>query len=215
MKTILLAFTLCGFPGLPAGADGYPFDPSSQLVLCDSLRVRLSDGQVETLSSTGLVTLTGAQLTLIHRFYPKANKTQSVICATFNDNHEGLSDEDVYVFWVAAEEIAVTLNPKVIADKNLRDSALAEAGSARPSEIRIAPSGGIYMDGKPATLKDAFEAMIRMSTEPGLTHRQVNVCVAPPFRSLPHRELDQKVENLFASLARHGKAHSVVVSKSW
>jgi hypothetical protein len=87
--------------------------------------------------------------------------------------------------------------------------------SARPSEIRIAPSGGIYMDGKPATLKDAFEVIIRTSTEPGLTHRQINVCVAPPFRSLPHRELDQKVEYLFASLARHGKAHSVVVSKSW
>lgn len=228
MKTVLLALSLFGFVSLPAMADGYPIDPTTQEVLRPTLRVRLAVPQIEQLSATGLVELTEEQLIIIHRFYPKANKTQSVVTATFNDNNEDLTVEDVHVFWVSAEEIAVTLNPKVFAVKNLQNSALAEPGHPHPTDIRIAPYGQIYIAGKRSTFKDALEVIARRSVEPGLTHRQVSVTVAPPYRCVESSwkldtdgelkdpiTLNQEVADLFTALAKYGEAHAVIVFKSW
>lgn len=228
MKTLLLALSLFGFVSLPAMADGYSFDPTTQEVWSPTLRVRLSVPQIEQLSATGLVDLTEEQLILIHRFYPKANKTQSVVTATFNDNNEDLTVEDVHVFWVSAEEIAVTLNPKVFAAKNLQESALAEPGYPNLTDIRIAPYGQIYIAGKRSTFKDALEVIARLSVEPGLTHRQVSVTVAPPYRSDEYSwkldpdgelkgqvTLNQEVADLFNALSKYGEAHAVIVAKSW
>ena len=196
-------------------ADGYPFDSTSQQLLIDSLRVRLSGEQVESLSSTGTVTFTEAQLSLIRSFYPKAHAKQSVIATTFNDNHEGLSDEDVDVFWTAAEEVAITLNPKVLSDTKLKGSALAETGDPAPSDIRIAPDGRIFIEGRQSSLKDALALIDRRSKEPGIDHRQVNVCVAPPYRLLNASEMDAAVEKIFTALVNQGENLSTVVAKSW
>jgi hypothetical protein len=215
MKTILCSLILITFTGSRAFADGYPFDPTSQQLLIDSLRVRLSGEQLESLSSTGTVTFTEAQLSLIRPFYPRANAKQAVIAATFNDNQEGLSDEDVDVFWTAAEEVAITLNPKVLSDPKLKGSALAKAGQPAPSDIRIAPDGRIFIEGRQSTMKDALALIERRSKELGIDHRQVNICVAPPYRVLDASEKDAAVETAFKALVNHGENLSVVVAKAW
>lgn len=228
MKAILLALALCGFVAASAIADGYPFDPVTQQVNRDTLRIRLSKEQVESLSASGTLNLTDAQVALVRLFYPKALKARAVIAATFNDNNEGLSDEDVDVFWVAAEEIAVTLNPRVLANARLRDSALASAPVPHPSNIRIAPNGQIYIGGKRSSLRDAFELIAHRSSESGRDQPQANVCVAPPFRSVvsswrddPDGQsqeastLDQSVADIFTKLVQYGKAHKVNVGKCW
>lgn len=224
MRAIILtlaAFTIGSHVIL---ADGYPFDPSTQQVTVDTVRVRLTETQVDTLSATGLVTLSDTQLSLIHPFYPNANNVQGVISATFNDNNEGLSDEDVHIFWVAAKEIAVTLNPKVIASKTLRESALTEPAVPQPGDIRIAPNGQIYMAGKRVSVKEAFALITSRSH--GL-ERYVAVCLGPPFHASfseykdPAGQfqdasmLDQSVADMFKALASYGESLNVAVNKCW
>lgn len=227
MKIAIFVTTLFVFTGSLAFADGYPFDAHTQAVKQDTIRLRLSEPQITALSATGVVTLADTQLALIQRFYPNAAKNQSVITATFNDNNEGLSNEDVYVFWVAAEEIAVTLNPKVITDIALSKTALTSEPHPNQSDIRIAPNGQIYIAGKPASLKNAFDVIVNRSTEPGLTHRQVDVCVAPPFRSSLYwhnspdgqpqvtDNFERSVADLYTALTNYGEANNVIVCKSW
>lgn len=205
-------------------ADGFPFDPSTQRVTVDTIRIRLSEPQVETLSATGLIKLSDTQLTLIQPFYPKASKVQSVISATFNDSIEGLSDEDVHVLWVAAEEVAITLNVKVIANKHLRERALSEPVSSPHGDIRIAPNGQIYMKGKRVTIKEAFTLIASRSQS--LEHH-VTVCIAPPFHAAFSEykdpagqfeeadKLTQSVADTFKALARYGEALNVAVNKCW
>lgn len=222
MKTAVFIVTLLVLGGLRAFADGYPFDPETQAVDRDTIRLRLSEPQIVALSATGVVTLDAPQLALIHHFYPNAVKAQAVVAATFNDNLEGRSDEDVDVFWVAAEEIAITLNAKVLADRALREAALTSEPHPAPCDLRIGPDGRIYIAGKPASLKEARAIIVRRSAEPGLSHRQVDVCVAPPFRTRPPDgqsrttdDLEQSVTELFTALTEYGEANNVVVANSW
>lgn len=210
------------FGGLRAFADGYPFDPETQAVDCDTIRLRLSESQIAALSAAGVVTLDAPQLELVRRFYPNAAETQAVIAGTFNDNLEGRSGGEVDVFWVAAEEIAVTLNAKVLADRALREAALTSEARPSVSDLRIGPDGRIYCDGKPVSLDGAFAVIARRGAEAGAEPRQVDVCVAPPFRTRPPagesrtmEELERAVADVFAALVECGEPHNVVVSKSW
>ena len=227
MRIAILSMMLCVLNPSPALADGYPFDSETQVVRENTIRLRLSEAQIVGVSATGAVTLDEAQLALIHRFYPNAAKQQAVVTATFNDNNEELSIEDVHVFWVAAEEIAVTLNPIVLSDRVLRKAALAGRPLPERSDIRIAPNGQIYIDGKPATLEEGFGVIDKRGKEPGLSHRQVDVCVAPPFRSFPDwrqspegiwepsADLERSVKALFLALVLYGESRQVIVAKTW
>jgi hypothetical protein len=204
--------------------DGYPFDPRTQMVRGDTLRLDLSEDQMEVVSASGVVAFTDVQLDLVKRFYPKAAKLQEVVAATFNDNHEGLSDEDVYIFWVAADEIAVTLNAKVLASQQLGAVALApgaEDRRAAPRNLRIGPSGDIYNLGKKISLQEAREVI---TAAKGAEPAVVSITVAPPFRWLPAPLLDKGasveayrklVASLFETLQKHGGEHQVGVQADW
>ena len=225
MKSIYIGIALLAIANQVAYADGYPFDPSTQQVTCDTLRVRLSEPQIESLSATGLVTLNDSQLSLVRRFYPNAIHVQSVISATFNDNHEGLTTEEVPLFWVAAAEIAITLNPTVIASEELRRSALTEEAAPPSSDIRIAPNGQVYLAGKRASMKDAIELITARGKHPN--DRHVTICVAPPFHSplSTHQDpdghfqdtktLERSVAEIFQTLAMHGESQDITVHKGW
>lgn len=227
MKIFLPLIALLGIGGHIVFADGYPFDPSTQQVTRDTLRIRLSEPQMESISASGLVNLTESQLSLVQRFYPNAGDTQSLITATFNDNNEGLSDEDVHVFWVAAREIAVTLNPKVIASEALRKAALSGRAVAQPSDIRIAPNGQIYIAGRRASMNQAIALISDRSEKADSLQMAVAVCVAPPFESSfsihkdPHGEiqetatLDKLVLDTFHALVKHGESKNIAVNRCW
>lgn len=229
MRTAFLALILAAATAGPVLADGYPFEEKTQQVRQDTLRLRLSSAQIDSLARTGTVTFSDAQLALVRRFYPKAAKVQPVITATFNDSIEGLTVEAPRVFWIVAEELAITLDPQALTDAKLLDSALAENPDSTPypSDIRIAPDGEIYIAGKQATLRDALEIIEKEAKEPresGPDHRQVDVCVAPPSRypafespdgpNTPE-ERNQAVAELFTTMSKYGEAHKVVVSKCW
>jgi hypothetical protein len=228
MRTTLLLLAFLTLLDGIAFADGYPFDSTTQEVFRDTLRIRLNEKQAESVAVHGKLTFTDAQLKLVRHFYPRAAKSQSVIAATFNDNNEGLTDDDVDIFWVAAEEIAITLNPKVLASKRLRSMALTQKPWVNQSDMRITPYGEIYIAGKKASLEDALDVIAKESKKPDREHGQVDVCVAPPFRSdyrgalkapdgewRRNRELDEAVAALFKNLVEAGENHNVVVAKSW
>lgn len=183
------AFLICGFLStslLESFADGYPFDPETQHVTVDTLRVRLSKEQVEAVASTGIVPFTDLQLLLIRRFYPYAVARQSVISATFNDNNEGLSAEDVYVFWVAAEEVAITLNPKVLNDEHLLEEALVEVGQASGADVRVGPDGTLYSRGKRVSRKELLEFLETLAGSPATGgSNNPSLCISPPFHLSP------------------------------
>ena len=224
MKAIILVLAAITIGSHLILADGFPFDPSTQQVTVDTVRIRLTETQVDILSATGLVTLSDTQLSLIHPFYPKASNVQAVISATYNDNHEGLTDEDVHIFWVAAKEIAVTLNQEVIASKTLRESALTESAVPQPSDIRIAPNGRVYLDGKGASREEAFALISIRSKEP---EGFVTVCVGPPFHASfsefkdPAGQfqdssiLEQSVADIYNALRTYGESQNVSVNKCW
>jgi hypothetical protein len=182
---------------------------------------------METISATGLVSLTESQLSLIRSFYPNAKKTQSVITTTYNDNNEGLTEEDVDVFWVAATEIAVTLNSTVIASDTLRKIALSDQAVKMPGDSRIAPNGQIYIAGKRSSMKEALALISERSKQADVHHMAITVCIAPPFASSlfdykdPNGEfqkadmLDKAVLDTFQALAKHGEVMKIAVSKCW
>jgi hypothetical protein len=224
MKTAAAIFGLLVYASTFVRADGFPFDESTQQVMSDSIRIRLAQDQVERISAIGKLELTAAQLTLVRRFYPKASQTQAVVAATFNDNREAGDENEVHVFWVAAEEIAITLNAKVLASEELREAALSEPGNPYPADLRISPNGQIYLEGKKTSLREAFEWIDRKSGKV----EQVYVCVAPPYWrghgrwredpngvSVEASDLERSVAETFTVLRKYGEARKVMVGKCW
>ena len=182
MKTIVLICAFLCASILVSSADGYSFDPKTQHVSVDTLRLHLSKEQMEAVASMGIVPFTDVQLLLIRRFYPKAIAQQSVISATFNDNNEGLSPYDVDIFWVAADEVAITLNPKVLDNEHLRDKALVPLGQASGADVRVGPDGTPYIKGKRVSRKELLEFFEALAGSPdtGGEHN-LSLCISPPF----------------------------------
>lgn len=164
-------------------ADGLPFDPATQKVDADHLRIHLERDQVESLSATGLVDFTAPQLATIRRFYPNAAKRQDAYAATFNDSVEGLDETHVAVIWVAADEVAVTLNPVVLASEPLRAKALATPAEPNQTNLRIGPGGKIFLNGKPSSIAAVHDLMAKLAdTSPD---QPLTFCVSPPHHLNP------------------------------
>jgi hypothetical protein len=155
MKSALASLVcLCMGYSLAYG-DGYPFDSGTQEVFEDSLRIQLTPDQVASISATGVVTLSSEQLGVIRLLYPAATPKQAVIAATFNDNNEGLEADDVYCFWVRADELAITINHAVLADPFKVKNAPYQAADASLDtvDLRLSPEGQLYHYGKEITLR--------------------------------------------------------------
>ena len=234
MKQTLLVFfslaTLC----LSVLADGYPFDPHSQRVTEPTLRLKLSQEQIREISATGILTFSDQHLRLLRRYYPAATKRTDVITATFNDNNEGLTDEDVHCFWVAPEEVAVTLNEKHPRDKSPFDVAPgqrfptdAELKEVAARHIRLSPDGTIYFRGQQITLQQAFALIddIARFPKPDPNHVTANndrwlyVVVPPPAagRELLYADADNQrtPQQIFDTLTVYAAAKSIEVGREW
>lgn len=219
MKTTTLTLLSLGFLTASALADGYPFDPKTQAVTGENLRLILSEPQIAELSAIGLVTLTEPQLPLVQRFYPKATGVQAVYAATFNDNIEGYSPDDIHVFWVAANEIAVLIDPKILGDENLKKAALLRKAEPFPSFFRISPEGQIYHGGKPMSYQEAA-AEIDRRMKLDAKNFSVSVCVAPPRhagdgKSDATGKQFPTAQQIYDKLEKLGKDLNVVVHGAW
>jgi len=155
MNRVLLAAFLLLLGHAAAWPDGYPFDPDSQRVTGPSLRLKLTPQQIQEVSATGTLTFSEAQLRLIRLHYPAATERTDVITATYNDNNEGLTPEDVYCLWVAPDEVAVTLNERHPKDKSPFASPTnnifptdAELKEVASRHIRLSHDGAIYFRGR-------------------------------------------------------------------
>lgn len=220
MKTTALVLLSIGLLTTSVPADGYPFDPKTRVVNCENLRIFLSEAQIQQLSATGLLTLDESQLGLVHRFYPRATHVQTVLAATFNDNIEAFGPDDIHVFWVAANEVAVVIDPEILADEKLKNTALARKAEPAPSVFRISPEGQIYHDGKEVSYQEAAAEIERRSKPDPGTPSPVSICVAPPR----HRG-DEKSDTggkpfptarkIYNRLEKLGMKLNVVVHGAW
>jgi len=234
VKRILLCLLFFALLCPSARADGYPFDPDSQRVTGPSLRLKLSQPQIREISATGTLTFTDEHLRLLRLHYPAATDRTDVIAATYNDNNEGLTDEDVYCFWVAPDEVAVTLNEKHPKDKSPfapptneifpTDAQLKEVASRH---IRLGPDGGIYFRGRSITLEQAFSIIddIARFPKPDPNHltaengRSLYVVVPPSSagRELLYAGSDEQrtPKQIIDALTVYGAAKSIEVGRQW
>jgi len=174
-RRILLSLAVSCVTILSASADGPPWDSKTQEVLCDTLRVRISEEQRTQLERTGEVELSDRQLALIREFYPKAVKTQFAHIATASDNMGG--EEEPYLVWTSPDELSVTLLDEFLKNEEKRKTALTHEGPiytpAHPV-ARITVSGRIYLDGKRIELPE----LLKLLHEKTLS----SFAVAPPCR---------------------------------
>jgi hypothetical protein len=221
MKRLIAALICLCIGCSVACGDGYPFDPETQQVFQDSLRFRLTPDQIESISATGVVTLSAEQLTVVRRFYPAATPKQAVVAATFNDNNEGLDSDDVYFLWVRADELSITINHTVLADPSKAAKALSEPGEppVNTTDLRLSPEGQLYHHGKPVSLAEAFrliDAVERPKSSD--TYFDFRIVFPPPY--MPDKVLDEgtanpKVCDIFTALERYGEAQGVPVFRTW
>lgn len=209
-------------------ADGYPFDHHTQQVHVDSIRFKLSENQIEQISSTGRITFSEKQLRIIRLFYPKAKPIQSVVSATFNDGLEGRTSEEVDIFWISAEEIAITLNHSVISNETLKNEALTSDPEPTHADIRLSPKGDIYIQGKKSSLRDAMDLIMEETRTKEKGKRLIIICLPPPYHSVVFlyqkigkdkyelvSTLEQKVSDTFTSLKKLGESHEVEINQCW
>jgi hypothetical protein len=229
-RVLLAAFFLLLF-GAAAWPDGYPFDPDSQRVTGPSLRLKLNPQQIQEISATGTLTFSEAHLRLIRLYYPAATERTDVITATYNDNIEGLTPEDVYCFWVAPDEVAVTLNERHSKDKSPFASPTnnifptdAELKGVASRHIRLSHDGTIYFRGQVITLEQAFAliddiARFQMPEHEHASNYRCLYVVVPPPRG--GRELFAEPEEqhtpkeILHALAVYGESKSIYVGGEW
>ena len=231
MNRILLAAFLFVLLTGAARPDGYPFDPVSQRVSQPSLRLKLTPQQTQEISATGTLTFSDAHLRLIRLHYPAATNRADVVAATYNDNHEGLAPEDVYCFWVAPDEVAVTLNERHPKDKspfalpaNNTFPTDAQLKKVASRHLRLSPDGAIYFRGRTITLEQAFAVIddIARFQKPEREHASNSRClyvVVPP--PLAGRELFAQPDKrrtptqIFDALTVYGASKSIQVRREW
>lgn len=214
--------------------DGYPFDPDSQRVMVPSLRLKLTKDQIREISAIGAVKFTPEQLRLLRCYYPATTDETDVITATHNDSVEGLCAEDVYCFWVAPDEVAVTLNEKHPKEKspfnspvNSRLASDEELKRVASRHIRISPDGVIFFRGQPITLQQTYAlidkiALFSVSNTNHLTaenNRCLYVVVPPPAAGLelPNERTDERrtAKQIMDALAEYGAAKSIQIEHEW
>jgi hypothetical protein len=227
---LLATFFLLAF-GVTARPDGYPFDAESQRVAQPSLRLKLTPQQIQEISATGTLTFSEAHLQLIRYYYPAATDRTDVVAATYNDNKEGLSPEDVYCFWVAPDEVAVTLNERHPKDNSPFASPTNntfptddELKKIMSRHIRLSPDGTIYFRGQVITLEQTFALIDDIARFPKAEHedpsnyRGIRVVLPPPRAG---RELFAQPEEqptpteIFDALAVYGASKSIYVGGTW
>ncbi len=146
----------------PLFGDGMPFNEKTQEVYKDSIRFRLSKEQFAQIVKTGRINLSEPQHALLKRFYPNAVREFSPIWPTYNDNCEGLTDEDIYVLWTRPDELAVTVNSEVLSSAELTGNALADKAEKDPnidSTLLIPPTGAMHLAGEAISLEGVFKAI--------------------------------------------------------
>lgn len=228
MKQFVVLFSLWLVLATGLRADGYPFNPETQKVNVDHLRLQLAPAQMSAVTATGMVILQEPQLLLVRRFYPNAKARQSVLSATFNDNVEELTEYDVHLFWVAAGEIAITLNHRVLSDQARRKKALASEINSSYGDIRLSPEGSFYADGKAVTKEDLIEIVSRIAQRPLENDRHLQICVSPPYHlnpwdyarltdgsQLPVEELEKRAADALVWIVQESKKRKVLISRTW
>jgi hypothetical protein len=228
---VLLAAFFLALTAAVVRADGYPFDEKTQRVMEPSLRLKLTPRQIQEISSTGTLTFGDEQMRFIRMHYPAATDRTDVVAATFNDNHEGLTNEDVYCFWVAPDEVAVTLNEKHPKDRcpfgppdNHQFPTDAQLKKVASRYIRLSPDGTIYFRGRVITLEQAFAIIDDIARLPkperevAENHRCLCVVVPPP---LSERERHMQPEErrtpmqILDALSVYGASKSIQVGREW
>jgi hypothetical protein len=232
MKTLCLSILMFFLSG-PARADGLPFDPETQRVTVASLRLKLAPDQVKEISAQGTMTFHEDQLELIRLHYPAATSRTDVLAATYNDNVEGGTD-GVYCFWVAPDEVALTL----VRDHPRDKSPFSETHNATfPTDeelkqdatrhIRLGPDGGIFHRGRAITLSEAYRLIDEIAAfpepDPNHPHRPIlrvlRVTIPPPRTK---NETDHHIGQglltptaIFEALAVYGRSKSIGVNQDW
>lgn len=232
MRSLCL-FLLTLFLSNSTKADGLPFDPETQRVTVASLRLKLTPDQIKDISAQGTVTFDQDQLELIRLHYPAATPQTDVIVATYNDNVE--SDTDgVYCFWVAPDEVALTLvrdHPRdkspFLETRNATFPTDQELKQNATRHIRLSPDGNIFYRGKEITLSQAYKLIDEIAAfpepDPNHTHgsnmRGLRVTVPPPRTK---SEVDYHIgqgmltpTNIFSALAVYGRSKSIGVNQDW
>jgi hypothetical protein len=232
MNRVLSVFLSLMLLCTAAWPDGFPFDPETQRVTRPSLRLKLTPEQTREISATGTLTFSEEHLRLIRLHYPAATNRADVITATFNDNVEGLTPEDVYCFWVAPDEVAITLNearpkekPPFEPPSNDRFPDEAELKERPDRHIRLGLDGSIYYRGQSITLAQAFALIDDLARVPtpdrdkGRPDRYLYVVLPPP---LAGREVYSVEEHnrpspprILDALTVYGESRSVQVGREW
>jgi hypothetical protein len=171
---------------------------------------------------------------LIRYFYPAAKNRSDVIAATFNDNNEGLTDADVYCFWVAPDEVAITLNEKHPKRKNPFGPTdndkfpTDERLKAVPHRhLRLSPSGDIFFRARSITLAQAFALIDEIARFPKLddrrvtaeTYRSLSITLPPPEAGVQemYTGSDTKLtpKAILDALRDYGAAKTIEVGLTW
>ncbi len=231
MKILLLTI-ITALISTSARSDGLPFDPETQRVSVPSLRLKLNSEQIKEISSKGILTFNSEQLHFVKLYYPAATNTTHVVAATFNDNTEGWQTP---CFWVAADEVAITLNhenyPKDKSPFSETNSPLfpSDEELKKSSErfIRLSPEGTIFFRGEEITLLQAFRLVDDLAnyieSKPTLGENKNNgtlIVTIPPPRSKNEEEHDYgqgrlSPRQIFEALVVYGKSKSIGVGNSW
>ena len=209
-RSIALAVYL--FSAVAVCADGYPFNPDTQEVTCNHLRLELTEEQQLEAAAHGRVTLTKRQLELLWPYYGEVPPLLRAIASTHNDGLDIRDPNSVDCIWIAPNEIAVTLREKQ-GDGNFSFDAGEHA--QRESDLRISPKGQLFHQGKEITREQALGLITK--TEKTGNDRFFSITKAPPCRSGNEEliALNKKVDELFSAFVRHGEKHGVQVNPAW
>ena len=199
------------FPPILVMADGYPFYNDTHEVIGDSLQLALSESQVDEVSSTGMLTFSDAQRSLLKKFYAEAPAKIRVISSTYNDGLDVREPNPVDCVWTSPAHVGITLR-----EKHVEGGYTFETEADSWPLIRFSPDGDIYSRGVKIT-KEAAIDLIRNATKSEGDDESPHVAITlpPPYRELERAESNAVLMKLFNELVEVGKKHNVVVHRCW
>ncbi len=191
-------------------ADGYGFYHDTHEVIGDSLQLILSDTQVVEVSSTGILTFSPEQHSLLKKFYVDSPSKIRVISSTFNDGLDVRDPNPVDCIWTSPSHVGITLRMKYDEGEYTFDT---EADSW--PLIRISPEGDIFSRGAKLTKEAAMELIRNATKSEGDELPHIAITLPPPYREPDRAESNAVVKKLFAELVQVGKLNNVVVHQCW
>ena len=204
---LVIAFSL---PSV-ALADGYPFYHDTHEVIGDSLQLSLSESQVAEVSSTGVLTFTQKQRTLLQRFYANIPTKIRVISSTFNDGLDVREPNPVDCIWTSPAHVGITLR-----EKYDEGEFTFETQADTWPLLRISPDGEIFSRGAKITTEDA-EKLIQQAAHSGSDDEPPHVAITlpPPYREPDRADSNAAIFKVFDELVAIGKKHGRVVHRCW